>query len=744
MRSAHMSLTAALLLLATLLAPFQACAAVNDTSANSKTIVYGGDHNFPPYEYLDSTGKPQGFNVDMIRAIGQAMGLHIEVQLGPWANMRRRLEVEGTVHISDMFRSKQREAMVEFAEPFTIMHDQFYARRGSGTQCARGNLDGKEVIVEEASFTSEFLAQEEKGAMLIPAESEPAALRLLAAGKHDCALVTQIVGEEAIRRSRLTNLASIGPPIFPREYSLVVAKGNQALLDQINQGLAIIKATGQYSEIYDKWFGQSKKESVGTETILKYAAWVLIPSLLVVTAALLWSWSLRRVVAQRTADLLTELSERKRAEAELDYLAIHDPLTGLPNRHALYTQMGKWIIRGDGGNAFTLLLLDLDRFKEVNDTLGHQTGDHLLKQVGERLRGLIDERDLLARMGGDEFAILRPPASDTDTETFAQTLLATLDSAFEVAGIRLQVGASIGIAHFPQHGDDASTLIRHADVAMYISKKEMCGFSVYDPNRDMHNPERLAMMGEIKNVIAAQQLVLHYQPKIRLNDGKSVGVEALVRWKHPDHGLIYPDSFIPFVEMSDLIRPFTLWVIDHAMGQLRDWKLQGIHTTVSVNISARNLLDQKLAADIQTILARHEMNAADLELEITETAIMVDPARSHNTLDELAEIGVHISIDDFGIGYSSLSYLQKLPVHSLKIDRSFVTGMLHDQGAREIVASVIALAHNLELSVIAEGVEDQETEQALKQLGCDMAQGYYYSRPHSAEDIQKWWATNRA
>ena len=738
MRSTHTLLTAVLFLLATLLSPFQACAAANDTPADSKTIVFGSDYNFPPYEYLDSAGKPQGFNVDMIRAIGEAMGLPIEVQLGPWAEMRRRLEVEGTVHISDMFRSKHREAIVEFSEPFAIMHDQFYARRGSGTQCIRGNLDGKEVLVEEASFTSEFLALEEKGVRLIQVESEPAALRLLAAGKHDCALVTQTVGEESIRRSRLTNLAPIGPPILPREYSLVVIQGNVELLDQINQGLAIIKATGKYSAIYDKWFGQSKKEDVGIETILRYAAWVLIPSLLVVTAVLLWSWSLRRVVAQRTADLLTELSERRRAEAELDYLAIHDPLTGLPNRHALYTQMGKWISRGDGENTFTLFLLDLDRFKEVNDTLGHQTGDHLLKQVGERLLGLIEERDLLARMGGDEFAILRPPASDADTETFAQKLLTTLDTAFEVAGIRLQVGASIGIAHFPQHGDDASTLIRHADVAMYISKREMCGFCIYDPNRDMHNPERLAMMGEIKNVIAAQQLVLHYQPKIRLNDGKGVGVEALVRWNHPERGLIYPDSFIPFVEMSDLIRPFTLWVIDHAMGQLRDWKLQGIHTTVSVNISARNLLDQKLAADIQTILARHEMNAADLELEITETAIMMDPARSHITLAELAEIGVRISIDDFGIGYSSLSYLQKLPVHSLKIDRSFVTDMLHDQGAREIVASVIDLAHNLELSVIAEGVEDKQTEQALRYLGCDMAQGYYYSRPCPAEDIQEW------
>ena len=209
-----------------------------------------------------------------------------------------------------------------------------------------------------------------------------------------------------------------------------------------------------------------------------------------------------------------------------------------------------------------------------------------------------------------------------------------------------------------------------------------------------------------------------------------------MRWQHPTKGLIYPDSFIPFVEMSDLIRPFTLWVIDQALGQLRAWRAQGIHTTVAVNISARNLLDQELSASIRTILARHEADAADLELEITETAIMVDPVRSRSTLDEVAELGLRISIDDFGIGYSSLSYLQKLPVHSLKIDRSFVTGILHDQGAREIVASVIDLAHNLELTVIAEGVEDQETEQALKQLGCDMAQGYYYSRPRPSEEIQ--------
>ncbi|MDE2089822.1 MAG: EAL domain-containing protein [Gammaproteobacteria bacterium] len=427
--------------------------------------------------------------------------------------------------------------------------------------------------------------------------------------------------------------------------------------------------------------------------------------------------------------------------AALEHQATHDSLTDLPNRYLLYADMERAFGNARRrGKLLALLLMDLDRFKEINDTLGHQSGDRLLRLIGPRLQGRLSGRDTVARLGGDEFAIV---LGDLDTPQDAirvvRRLLDGVKQPFDLSGIKLQVDASVGIALSPTPGRDASTLMRCADIAMYQAKKGAEGYAVYDPDIDQHSPQRLALLAEVGQAIRENQLVLHYQPKINIKERRTVGMEALVRWQHPQHGLIPPSQFIPLVEVSDLIKDLTLWVIDHALEQYRCWREAGLEVPkIAVNISARNLLDGDLPGRIEALLQTHRAPPGCLDVEITESAIISDPARALEVLTRLNAIGVTLSIDDFGTGYSSLSYLRRLPVQSLKIDISFVSHMLENEEDAVIVHSTIGLAHNLGLNVIAEGVEDQDTLNMLEILDCNEAQGYFVSRPIDTGEMTKW------
>ncbi|MEW6332379.1 MAG: EAL domain-containing protein [Pseudomonadota bacterium] len=460
-----------------------------------------------------------------------------------------------------------------------------------------------------------------------------------------------------------------------------------------------------------------------------------LPLMFFVSGSLL-SFLLYRVILARAV----QVSERRQHTERLEHLANHDALTGLPNRNFLLEQLRNKLRQG-GGNpgGLALLLIDLNGFKEINDTLGHQSGDTLLQQIGPRLRKLLRPTDVLARLGGDEFGLmLAPLRGEQDATIWARRVMDEIHRPFELDGITVQIDASVGIALHPSHGTDGSTLMRCADVAMYVAKKNHHGYAVYQPELDMHSPRQLSLMSQIEEAMRREQLALYYQPKIRLRGGKVVGVEALIRWHHPAEGLIPPGEFIPQVERSTLIRPFTLWVIEHALMQCRQWQDADLPTRVAVNISARNLLDTELPDDVEKLLAKHRVMPEYLELEITESAIVADPERALDILTQLYERGVHISIDDFGTGYSSLAHLKKLPVSNLKIDASFVSDMTEDENDAIIVRSTVDLAHNLGLSVIAEGVEDQETLDILQVLKCDYAQGFFICRPIPAADATEW------
>jgi diguanylate cyclase (GGDEF)-like protein/PAS domain S-box-containing protein len=424
--------------------------------------------------------------------------------------------------------------------------------------------------------------------------------------------------------------------------------------------------------------------------------------------------------------------------ADIEFQATHDALTGLPNRVVLHRELGTLFGQSIiDRQVCALMLLDLDRFKEINDTLGHHVGDMLLREIGQRLNAILSQTSgLLCRLGGDEFAIAVVADDAEGLKQLASRLLEALKAPFHLAQTWVSVGGSIGIAIRSQPEMDSHVLLRFADVAMYAAKRAGAGFTFYDPLQDEHCPNKLALMNELSVGIAEDQLVLHYQPQIDVHNNKILGYEALVRWNHPRRGLLMPDTFIPLAETGQHIQALTLAVLRLALTQQRQWRSAGRIFNIAVNLSARNLVDAHCIAQVIALIKEFSVEPGTLELEITETALLVNPELAAQSLSALAKIGVRLSIDDFGTGYSSLSHLHRLPIHALKIDRSFTRNMLTDEHGAAIVKSTIALAHNLNLQVVAEGVEDEQTLALLRLNKCDFAQGYFISRPYPAEHFE--------
>ena len=423
--------------------------------------------------------------------------------------------------------------------------------------------------------------------------------------------------------------------------------------------------------------------------------------------------------------------------------ALHDALTNLPNRRLFRDRVHQTVVNGKRtGVPAAVMILDLDRFKEVNDTLGHHIGDLLLQQVGVRLQSTLREGDTIARLGGDEFAILLPTvAGEAAAAQVARKIVEVLEEPFTLKGWTFDIEASIGIALFPEHGHSVDTLMQRADVAMYLAKESRAGYEVYHADRDRHSPRRLALLGELRRGIEDGHLVVHYQPKADMRTGGIRGVEALVRWAHPEHGHIPPDEFIPLAEHTGLIRALTLFVLNESLRQCRAWQDEGLRLGVAVNLSVRNLYDPSFADEVRRLLDTWRVEPHMLELEITESVIMADPMRAMSVLARLSALGVGLSLDDFGVGYSSLTYLKKLPVTEIKIDKSFVMNICTDESDALIVRSTIGLARSLGLRVVAEGVETEDAWARLVALGCDIAQGYHLCRPKPAEELAAWLAT---
>lgn len=420
--------------------------------------------------------------------------------------------------------------------------------------------------------------------------------------------------------------------------------------------------------------------------------------------------------------------------------ALHDELTGLPNRALLLERIKQAILRAKRELLpLTILVMDLDRFKEINDALGHHYGDFLLQKVGERLHQVIRESDTLARLGGDEFSVALAGTDAEQSKIVCQKISDAIQQPFIIEGHCLNIGISIGIATYPAHGNDCDTLLQHADVAMYSAKSTETHYAIYDASQDQFTLNRLMLLADLREAIRKDEhLSLHFQPKIIIRNNRIHGVEALLRWNHPELGLIPPDQFIPLAEQGGIIRSLSQWVLHAALRQRAAWRDAGLDLTVSVNLSIKDLQDLAVPLTIKELLKEYRLEPSDLMLEITETSMMLDPDRTYEVISNLHALGVQLSIDDFGTGYSSLAYLKQLPAEELKIDKSFVINMLRDDNDKVIVRATIDLAKNLGLAVIAEGVESIEILSRLEEMGCDMAQGYQICRPLPAKELEVW------
>ena len=447
-----------------------------------------------------------------------------------------------------------------------------------------------------------------------------------------------------------------------------------------------------------------------------------------------------RDVEELNASLEARVKERttslEQLNSQITHQAMHDSLTGLPNRALIIERLNNAIEYAKRkNNKLAVFILDLNNFKEINDTLGHPEGDLVLKQVANRIPSVLRASDTVGRLGGDEFAIVLPDVDEDHAIDVGNKIVDVMQPAFKLSNQTVNVGTSIGIALFPEHGEDQSELIRHSDVAMYYSKRHSQHVTVYSSEYDTHTPWRLALMADLKEAIESDSLELHYQPQTNLNKNKTYSVEALLRWNHPEQGYIAPDQFIYIAENSGLIKELTDWVINRAFAQWKEWSVSGLTVNISINISARNLADPQLPETLERLAKIHNIPYTHITLELTESTIMTNPDQALRLMNNEKLSEINYSIDDFGTGYSSLSYLKKLPVHEVKIDKSFIFDMDTNPDDASIVNSIIQLSQNLGYTVVAEGVETQESLDTLSKLGCDLAQGYFISKPIPASEI---------
>ncbi|MFZ5630680.1 MAG: EAL domain-containing protein [Spirochaetota bacterium] len=695
-------------------------------------VVYGADEAFRPYEWFSDEGKLEGFQVELIRAIGEASGQRISFVTGPWSRIRQSL-LDGSVQVVSMFDQPVRREYADFSKPHSVLASEIFVRIGSKPILSVQDLAGKEVIQQEGALSTEYLSTLGIRYKSIPVKDQFEAMRLLASGKHDCVITTQVGGRYALQKLGIRNIITTGQPVLASNVAFAVRKGNLNLLEWLNTGLDRVKANGTYDVLYQKWFGEASHIRLSDVQAMRNVLFaVAIAILIVIAIIVLWIKMLRRAVATKTF--------------ELQYLADHDSLTGLYNRHYITNAIHAAIAdfhQHSGQRNFGILFIDLDRFKLVNDSLGHHVGDLLIKAVGFELLASVEDRCRVARWGGDEFIVLVNPVGDgAALQRIAMRIAEKLRTPYNFKGKDIFIGASIGAVMSSLRYRTAEEMLRDADNAMYRAKGDRrVSVRLFEPQMHEVAVRNLKLSSDFQKGVVRGELRNYYQPIYALANGKLSGFEALVRWQHPELGLLTPAVFLPILEKTEAMRQLGEWVLQNAIETARRWHHHyAPDFYISVNISDEQFAFGNLCDTLSGMLENHKLPPRFLRLEITETVLMADVVGGMSQLEELRQMQVRILIDDFGTGFSSLSHLASIPAETIKIDRSFVHGLIHGSRNYEIVRAMLALTRNLHLEAVAEGIETRHEKELLAEMGCEYAQGYYYSEPlteEAAEELLK-------
>lgn len=691
---------------------------------NDKTIVFGGSAYYPPFEWLDEDGRPRGFLVDLKATIAERGGRRPVHRLMTWSEGIAALD-RGDVDIVPMFHSEARAKKYLFTEPFYYVMHAIYGPPGARGVTGPESLGGTRVAVVDRGYAGSQLDEMAAGANLVPRASILEALRAVTKGEAEFALVAKPTASRFVQDHDL-DLRALGPPFWPRPYVFAVSRDRPESLDWVRTNLRSVVAEGRYYGVYAQWeeeLGWSRPDLFDR---VRQLGLFLVPLILLAVLGYLWSWQLHRRVASRTGELRTELARREAAEEELRYRVRHEALTRLPTRNEFVRRCEKALAaRGDEkgvGLIATVKLVDLDR---IISAFGYESGEQLMAEFGRRLGGMGFPAS--GDFGRGVFGILA--LEDVNPGGIIRDLTAPVD----LGELELDPHLSAGIVRYPEQGRDVAELVRKAETALAEASERTRAWVEYATAMEP-DPNDLLIVRDFRR-LEVGDIYPEFQPLIDLSTMRMVGAEALLRWRHPKFGLLGPERFIPLLERAGVIYRVTEYMIREAVRFGSELRERDMALPVSVNISAVDLLEGDLVGLIGGTLEEFGANPEDIRLEMTETSVIKDPIRVGEVVAALGRMGIRCGIDDFGVGYSSLSYLSEFPIHEVKIDRSFVTHMRANSRHGMIVRSTIALAHQLGLVVVAEGVEDWTTVATLKDIGCDRAQGYVFSRPVSAEGI---------
>ncbi|SHD78263.1 EAL domain-containing protein [Schnuerera ultunensis] len=700
-----------------------------------------GDNNFKPYEYVDEKGEFKGFNIDIMKAIGEAMDIEIELIPMRWSDAVFALENGEIDGIQGMSKTEERKAKYLFTQSTVVNSHAIFIMKDLENIKDIEDLKGLRVAYQEKDIHEERI-RGIPGIISIPRYSQIEGIQALLDGEADAFIGNRMTAVYYLNNiKKINKVKTIGEPLGETAYGPAILPENKLAYRLLEEGLNRIKQNGTYDKIYKKWFGHQL--SYGHFVLRTYIKYIIIGAGVIGIVLLLlfiWNKKLQQEVAKRTSELETANKNLKAHQERIYRLAYFDPITHLPNRVYFMEELEETIENLADNEKLAILHLDLDRFKYINDNLGHNIGDEVLRLLGVRLGELISKGDLIARGGGDEYLILLKNIEDiSKIDTVVDGIIESFKEYIAYKDYELYLTTSIGIAIYPEAGEDSISLMKNAEIALYEAK-EMGGNSYFKYNVQIGKREydNLTKLNQLRQAVTNGEFILYYQPKFDIKTGEIIGLESLIRWENPRRGLIFPDEFIPLAEETGLIFSIGEWVLREACRQNKEWIDKGYKPRrVSVNISARQFQHYNFLDMVSNILEETGLEPKYLGLEITETTAISDITYTLDVLDRLKELGVFVIMDDFGTGYSNLSYLGEMNIDELKIDRSFIWDLDINEKNRAISRTIILLAKQFNILVTAEGIETEKQLNILKELGSDTGQGYYFSKPIPAKELEK-------